>query len=73
MTALEAADLLFDRQIAQHETSRKRVSDLTTVGYLRVSGDRRNNPGSSSPADVLYITAEGFRALDNLRETGWSK
>lgn len=55
------------------ETARKRVSELTAVGFIKDSGQRRKNPGSPDPSIVWQITEAGQDALRRIELTGCSR
>lgn len=58
--------------ISQIEGTRRRVSELREVGYLREVG-RRCNPGSDDESIVSGLTRAGRQTLVRLRRTGWSR
>ena len=75
MTDFEAACKVIplDGFHSRFEGCRRRCSDLRVGGYLRDSGKRRPNAGSTDDAIVWEITQEGRAAIRRLLETGWSR
>lgn len=74
-TAQEAAleVLGADAPISSVEAPRRRVSTLRHLGLVADSGQRRCNPGSTSPSAIWFVTQKGRETLIRLRETGWSE
>lgn len=54
------------------ESVRRRTSSLLAAGYVRDSGERAYNPGSSSPATVYEVTDLGRAAIQRVDQTGKS-
>lgn len=54
------------------EGPRRRVSSLRRLGLISDTGERRTNPGSTSPSIVWAPTVAGLETIDRLYLSGWS-
>lgn len=74
-TAQEAALAILGSgaPISSVEAPRRRVSSLRRLGLVADSGQRRCNPGSTSPSTIWFATQRGLAVLELLRTTGWSE
>jgi hypothetical protein len=71
-TAQGAAEAVSIEYTSTIESCRRRVGELAQVGYVRDTGERWCNPGSTSPATVYEITDLGRAVLVRIDQTGKS-
>lgn len=55
------------------ETARRRVGDLSAVGFVADTGKRRTNPGARAESIVWQIAPAGAVALERLERQGWTR